>query len=96
MARKRIDADMRQKVLEVHATGLSMRKIAERFGISATSVGRIIREKSNGQSVKKNGKSRAGNAIMQKKILDLERRLAELETKILEYEARMKRQRRPA
>jgi transposase len=93
MAGKRIDADTRRKVLEAHATGLSMRKVGERFGISAMSVGRIIREKSNRRSPEKNGKSEARKAIMRNKISDIEKRLAELEKKVLEYDARMKRRR---
>ncbi len=95
MAGKRIEADTRKKVLEASATGLSMRKIAERFGISATSVGRIIRETSNRKSAEKKETHKDRNTILQKKLSDIERRLAELEKKILEYEAR-KRKRLPA
>jgi transposase len=91
MAGKRIDSETRQKVLEASTAGLSMRKTAERFGISATSVGRIIRESSTRQSTEIDVRRRTRNAIFQKKVSDIERRLAELEKKILEHEARKRK-----
>jgi len=91
MAGKRIDAETRRKVLVAGATGLSMKKIAERFGISATSVGRIIRESSTRASAGIDEKLLDRNAAFHKKISDIERRLAELEKKILEHEARKRK-----
>lgn len=89
MAKKRIDETVRQEVIKDHKDGLSQRKIAEKFGISHSSVGRIINEKGlqpSGEHVPE----AKGKTERQRKIEDLERRIAALEKKILDKEARKK------
>ncbi|HBF43814.1 MAG TPA: hypothetical protein DDW42_09370 [Desulfobacteraceae bacterium] len=79
MLRKKIDRSIREKVVEAHASGLPMRKIAMEFGVSLSSVSRIVNEK--GQRDKITNKEKTER---QKKILQLERKVAELEKKIFE------------
>jgi len=90
MAGKRIDEDVRQRVVEFHGNGVPRKKIAEELSISVSSVNRIIRERS-AQESKKEEQSEIRDAEMQRKIADIERRIAELEKKILNFEARKKR-----
>ncbi len=89
MARKRIDETIRQQVVEAHASGLTMRRIAEDYGVSLSSVSRIIKEtglqKSRNEIIEKKGKT-----DRQKRIEDIERRIIELEKKVLEMEAKKK------
>jgi DNA-binding transcriptional MerR regulator len=89
MARKKIDETIRQKVIEAHASGLPMRKIAKEHGVSLSSVSRIVKEEEapkaqQGILVEKN------KAERKKRIEELEKRIAELERKIFEIEARKK------
>lgn len=89
MPRKKIDGKTRQEVILAYEKGITRKKIAERFGISLSSVGRIVKEKvPKNSSVKKI--ERDAKTVRQKKIEDLERRIAELEKAILEFEAKKK------
>lgn len=83
MARKKIDEEIRQKVIEAHASGLPMRRIAKEFGVGLSSVHRIVKEKGPEKVQKKMSK-----AERLKKIADIERRIADLEKKILGLEAK--------
>jgi transposase len=89
MPRKKIDEKTKQDVIRAYENGISRKKIAERFGISLSSVGRIIKEKVPKQSLEKNNETDRKTA-RQKKIEDLERRIAELERAVLEFEAKKK------
>lgn len=81
MVRKRIDERLKKEVMEARASGLSLRKIADQFGISPSSVSRIIKEKGPPETTQEKKTER------QRKIEDLERRIARLEKKILDLEA---------
>jgi hypothetical protein len=87
MAGKKIDEMTKQKVREAHAEGLSGNKIAEQFGISPRSVGRIVKEVGLPNEIKKDPGAKGG-PDRQKRIEDLEKRISRLEEKILELEAR--------
>jgi len=89
MPRKKIDEKTKQNVILAYENGISRKKIAERFGISLSSVGRIIKEKVPKQSLAKKDETDTKTA-RQKKIEDLERRIAELERAVLEFEAKKK------
>lgn len=86
MARKKIDETIRQKVMEAHASGLPMRKIAEECGVSLSSVHRILKEKGPQIGQKKIIENQ-GKIERKKRIEGLERRIAELEKEILDLEA---------
>lgn len=94
MPRKKIDEKTKQDVILAYENGISRREIAERFGISLSSVGRIIKEKVPKQSPEKKNAPDTKTA-RQKKIEDLERRIAELERAVLEFEAKKKAHCRP-
>ena len=84
MARKKIDETMKQGVINGYKDGVSRKKIAEKFGISLSSVSRIIKEKRlppSKETIEPKEKTER-----QKKIEELERRIAQLEKKILERE----------
>ena len=87
MARKKIDASIREKVLEAHARGLPMRKIAKEHRVSLSSVSRIVKEQGP-QVAKKTKETRMSDAEKRKKIAELEKKIAELEKKILDIEAK--------
>ncbi|NQU14612.1 MAG: helix-turn-helix domain-containing protein [Desulfobacteraceae bacterium] len=81
MAKKKIDESVKQKVVEARASGLSLKKIADQYGISTTSVSRIIKDKGPLETPKK-------KTDRQRRIEALEIRIAELEKKILDLEAK--------
>ncbi len=81
MVRKKIDESVKQKVIEARASGLSLKKIADQFGISTTSVGRIIRDKGPLEIAAK-------QTDRQRRIEAVEKRIAQLEKKILDLEAK--------
>jgi transposase len=83
MARKKINEEIRQKVIEAHGSGLPMRRIAKEFGVGLSSVHRIVKEKGPEKVQKKTSK-----AERLKKIADIERRIADLEKKILDLETK--------
>lgn len=82
MPRTRISDEIRQKVIEAGANGLSPRELAEKFGISISSVRRILKEKHTKSTSDGMSKNKA-QTERQRKIKDIERRIAELEEKIL-------------
>ena len=81
MARKKINETTRQKVIKAHASGQSMRKIANEFSVGLASVHRIVKEKGL-QKGQKKGVKKEVNIERQKRIQVLETRIAELEKKI--------------
>jgi len=87
MARKKIDETIRQKVIKAEASGLPMRKIAKEYGVSLSSVSRIVKE----EGVPKAQQeiiAEKDRAERKKRIQELEKRIAELEKKIFGIEAR--------
>ena len=87
MVRKKIGEKVKQNVIKAYEKGVSRKKIAERFGISLSSVGRIVKKKVSKHSHEK--KTELDSKTERKKrIEDFERRIAELEKKILEFEAK--------
>lgn len=87
MARKKIDESIRKKVLDAHASGLPMRKIAKEQGVSLSSVSRIVKEQ-GGRGGKKAKGATMSDAEKRKKIAELEKKIAELEKKISDIEAK--------
>jgi len=87
MARKKIDEMTKQEVIKARANGISRKKIADKFGISLSSVSRIIKKEGPQYSQEKRIETK-GKTERQKRIEDLERRIAKLEKKILELEAK--------
>jgi predicted transcriptional regulator len=85
MGGKKIDETVKQGVISDHKNGVSRKKIAEKFGISLSSVSKIVKEKppqlSEIEVIQTKVKTKR-----QMKIEALERRIAELERKILERE----------
>jgi len=87
MARKKIDEKIRQKVMEAHASGQPMRKIARELEVGLSSVHRIVKE--NGpQKVQTKITKRMSKTERLKRIQEIERRIAELENKILDIETK--------
>ena len=94
MPGKKIDEMTKQKVRDAHAKGISRKDIAEQFGISPRSVGRIVKEGSSPNEMKK-GTGAVGTSDRQKRIEALEKRISRLEEKILDLEARRGERRSP-
>lgn len=90
MARKMIDKAIKAKVIQDHSNGISRKKIAERYGISPSSVSRIVKAKQM-RHIQVSIPETKRETERQKKIEDLERRITQLEKKILEREARKRR-----
>jgi len=84
MARKKIDEAIRQKIIEAHAGGFPMRKIAGEYGVSLSSVHRIIKEIGPEKAQKEMTREKTGR---QKRIEELEKKIAELEKKIFDLDA---------
>ena len=85
MARKTIDESVKKKILEAHANGDPMRKIAREFGVSLSSVHRIAK----GETVKTGRKTvikTSDKEKRKKRIAELEKKIAVLEKKIREIE----------
>lgn len=89
MARKKIDEAIRQKVSKAHASGIPMRKIASEYGVSLSSVSRIVKEEGAPGAVQGAQPDREREE-KKKRIEQIEKRIAELEEKILELESRKK------
>lgn len=86
MAKKRIDEKTRQGVLAAHSKGVTGKIIAEQFGISVSSVKRIVKGKGSQDRQKRvTGRTAGGERL--KKLEDLERRINLLEKRILELRA---------
>jgi len=93
MPRKTIDEKIKQDVIKAYENGNTRKKIAERFGISLSSVGRIVKKKVPKQSHEK--KTETGTKTeRQKRIEDLERRIIELEKKIIAFETNKRAKKR--
>ena len=91
MARKKIDETTKQEVIKDHASGASRKKIVEKYGISLSSVSRIVKREGQ-QHSREQGIKTKGKMERHKRIEDLERRLAILDKKILELEAQKRDQ----
>ena len=89
MSGKKIDDKTKQNVIKAYEKGISKKKIAKKFGISPSSVDRIVRKKVTKYSPEKKAKTDA-KIELQKRIEDVERKLLELEKKIIEYESKKK------
>ena len=89
MPGKKIDEKIKQDVIKAYENGIPRKKIAERFGISLSSVGRIVKNKILEHNHEKKTET-VTKTEKQKRMEDLEIRLIELEIKILEFEARKK------
>jgi transposase-like protein len=89
MGGKRIDESVKQKVREARNAGHSRKEIAKKFGISPTSVSRIVKgagiQKVREEPVKKTPPE---HAERDKKIQEVERRILELEEKILYWHSK--------
>ncbi|MDY6880189.1 MAG: helix-turn-helix domain-containing protein [Desulfatiglans sp.] len=81
MPRTRISDETRQMVIEARTRGVSVREVSKEFGISVSSVRRILKGKQTETAPDEKTKDRAG-IERQRKIEDIERRIAELERKI--------------
>ncbi|MFC1862620.1 helix-turn-helix domain-containing protein [Thermodesulfobacteriota bacterium] len=81
--RTKIDEKIKQDVIKAYENGVPRKKIAERFGISLSSVGRIVKKKVPKHSHEKKTETDT-KTERQKRIEDLERRIFELEKKILD------------
>ena len=86
MPGKKIDEMVRQKIVEAHGRGLSMRTIAKEFGVGLSSVSRIVKETGTQKGQKEVALSKE-KTERQKRVEELERRINELEAKILRLEA---------
>ena len=89
MPGKKIDEKIKQDVIKAYENGVSRKKIAERFGVSLSSVGRIVKKKVPKHNHEKKTETDT-KTERQKRIEDLERRINELEKKVLEFEANKK------
>jgi cell division protein FtsB len=89
MARKKIDEAIRQKVTKAHASGLPMRKIAKEYGVSLSSVSRIVKEE-GAPSAAQESRLDKEREERKKRIEQIEKRIAELEQKIGELESKRK------
>ncbi len=88
MPRPRIPDEIRRKVAEDFQTGLSKKKIADTYGISPTSVTRIVKEKTSAPAKAHPAPKKAPSPEMQQKLTEIERRIRDLEEKIRYFEAR--------
>lgn len=89
MARKKIDEAIRQKVTKAHERGLPMRQIASQYGVSLSSVSRIVRE-AGGPGAVKGAQLDKDREERQKRIAQIEKRIVELEQKIRDLESKKK------
>lgn len=93
MPRKKIDEKIKHDVIKAYENGAPRKKIAERFGISLSSVGRIIKKKVPKHSHENKAKTDT-KTERQKRIEDLERRIIELEKKIIAFETNKRAKKR--
>jgi len=81
MVRKKIDDLIKKGILDAHKEGLTQKKIAEKFGVSTTSVSRVI--KSHAPTEPQQGKKEAGKkSERSKRIEAIEKRIQQLEKKL--------------
>jgi len=88
MARKRISDETRRKVAGDCEAGLSKKKVAEKHGISVTSVTRIVKEQGGGEPAPRPPRKEPESPEVQRKLSEIDRRVRDLEEKILYLEAR--------
>ncbi|MFC1838738.1 helix-turn-helix domain-containing protein [Thermodesulfobacteriota bacterium] len=81
MARKKIDDNIKKGIIGAHKEGLTQKKIAEKFGISTTSVSRIIKSHASGSHQPKGKKSKNKSERL-RRIEAVEKRILQLEEKI--------------
>lgn len=81
MARKKIDDNLKKEIIGAHKEGLTQKKIAEKFGISTTSVSRIIKSHASGSHEPKRKKSKIKSGRLQR-IEAVEKRILQLEKRI--------------
>ncbi len=89
MARKKIDEAIRQKVIKAQERGLPMRQIASEYGVSLSSVSRIVKEEGAPGAVKEAQLDKEREE-RKKRIAQIEKRITELEQKIRELESKKK------
>ena len=87
MSGEKIDDKTKQNVIKAYEKGVSKKKIAKKFGISLSSISKIVKKKVPKYRNEKKAKSDA-KIELQKRIEDVERRILELEKKIIEYESK--------
>ena len=88
---KRIPERVRREVVKAYDEGLSKKRIADRFGISSSSVTRIVKEKGSSNPEGGNDSpAQTDSPEVRKKIAEVERRIEALERKILYYRSRKK------
>lgn len=81
MAGKKIDDIMKKGIIEASKEGLTQKKIAEKFGISTTSVSRVIKSFNSGEHQLKEKKA-GKKSERSKRIEAIENRILKLEKKI--------------
>ena len=81
MAGKKIDDKMKKGIIEASKEGLTQKKIAEKFGISTTSVSRVIKSFNSGKHQLKKKKTGKKSERL-KRIEAIEKRILQLEKKI--------------
>jgi uncharacterized protein YjcR len=86
MAGKKIDIAIIEKVVKDHSNGVPRKMIAEKYGISPSSISRIMKSRQT-QYVRESIPETKGKTDRQKKIENLERRIVQLEKKILARKA---------
>ena len=87
MARKKIDDSLKKEIVNAHKEGLTQKKIAEKFGISSTSVSRIIKSRASGIKMQKGKKSKNKSERLQR-IEAVEKRILQLEKRIESFIAK--------
>ena len=85
MARKTIDESVKKKISKAHANGDPMRKIAREFGVSLSSVHRIVKSETT-KTGRKTVSKTSDKKERKKRIAELEKKIAKLEKKIWEIE----------
>lgn len=88
---KKIPEKVRQEVAKAYEGGFSKKGIADRFGISVSSVTRIVKKR--GSSKPKSASASPARNVsseVENKIAEVERRVEALERKILYYRSRKK------
>lgn len=83
MAKKKIDKKTRQGVLKAHSDGLSAKMIAELFGISRSSVNRIVKD-TGPRDTQERVTWKTAERERLKKLEDLERRINLLEERVID------------
>ena len=85
MAGKKISEELKKKVVKTRNSGLTIKKTAEKCGISETSVRRIMKENSE-ESNSPNQKTESAAIERKKRIEEINQRIVAIENKIEELE----------